>query len=231
MELNRKFKMKNLVISIIYFLIGIIAVILLEQTSFYPGFFAKCMIIPALIVMFTANLNPLSNRLHMFILAGLFFSWAGDITLEFTHNNELFFLLGLVCFLLAHIMYLIVFFGTPGYNSILGNRVYLVLPVLIYGIALVSYLYRDLADMRMPVILYAAVILSMLTGAINRKDKVNTVSYYFVLTGAVLFVISDSAIAVNRFSHQFRLSGIVIMSTYIVAQYFIVKGYIYQYRK
>jgi uncharacterized membrane protein YhhN len=126
-------------------------------------------------------------------------------------------------------MYLTIFFITPGKNSILSNRIYLLLPVIIYGVILVFYLYPDLADMRLPVMLYAIVILTMLTGAINRKEKVDRGSYYLVLTGAILFVISDSVIAVNKFSHPFASSGIVIMSTYIVAQYLIVAGYIYQF--
>jgi uncharacterized membrane protein YhhN len=164
------------------------------------------------------------------MLAGLFFSWAGDVVLEFSKNNGNIFILGLVCFLLAHIMYLTAFFITPGKNSILTNRIWLLIPVIIYGMVLVSYLYSDLAEMRLPVILYAVVILTMLTGAMNRKDKVNKRSYYLVLGGAILFVISDSSIAINKFSHQFESSGIIIMSTYIVAQYLIVSGYISQFR-
>jgi len=221
--------MKNLVISILYAIIGIIAIILLEQPSFYPGFTAKALITPVLVILFIVNLNPFTNRLHWFMIAGLFFSWVGDITLEFTGKNENYFIIGLVCFLLAHIMYLAVFIITPGNNSIFRKRIYLVLPVLIYGISLVSYLYNDLGEMRMHVIIYAVVIISMLIGAINRKDKVNKISFYMVLTGVILFVISDSAIAINKFSYHFDSSGIVIMLTYISAQYFIVSGYILQY--
>jgi uncharacterized membrane protein YhhN len=71
----------------------------------------------------------------------------------------------------------------------------------------------------------------MLTGAINRLEKVNRASYYLVLTGAILFVISDSAIAVNKFSHHFESSGIVIMSAYIIAQFLIITGYIKEFRE
>ncbi len=223
--------MKNLLVSIIYFLIGILAIVLLEQPSYYPGFTAKALIIPTLIILLIINLKVSSNKLHRMILAGLFFSWAGDISLEFTGSNENYFIVGLVCFLLAHIMYLTVFISTPGNSSILSKRFYLLLPVVVYGIVLVSYLYNDLAEMRVPVIIYSAVILSMLGGAISRKNKVNTASFYMVLSGAILFVTSDSAIAINKFSHPFVGSGIVIMATYVVAQYFIVIGYILQYRK
>jgi uncharacterized membrane protein YhhN len=69
----------------------------------------------------------------------------------------------------------------------------------------------------------------MLAGAINRMEKVNRASYYMVLTGAVLFVISDSAIAVNKFSYHFESSGAVIMSTYVIAQFLIITGYIKQF--
>jgi len=162
------------------------------------------------------------------MLAGLFFSWAGDVILEFSDNNSNFFIIGLVCFLLTHLLYFIVFFITPGKNSILSNRIYFLIPVIIYGVILVSYLYAGLAEMKLPVILYAIIILTMLTAAINRKDKVNKVSFYLVLAGAILFVISDSSIAITKFSHPFKSSVIVIMSTYVVAQYLIVIGYIAQ---
>jgi len=161
------------------------------------------------------------------MLAGLFFTWAGDVVLEF----EGLFIPGLGCFLLAHVMYLVVFFKTPGRNVIFQKRWYLLIPVILSGAGLILYLYNDLADMRIPVIIYSIVILTMLTGAINRLEKVNLISYYLVLTGAILFVISDSAIAINKFSHHFESSGIVVMTTYIIAQYLIVSGFIKQSKR
>jgi uncharacterized membrane protein YhhN len=98
-------------------------------------------------------------------------------------------------------------------------------------VVLVLYLYQDLKEMKLPVILYAIVILLMLSGAINRIDKVNKKSFLLVLAGAILFVVSDSAIAINKFSIKFEYSGIVIMSTYIVAQYLIITGYIDQFSR
>jgi uncharacterized membrane protein YhhN len=221
--------MKNSIISVIYFFIGLICIILLNQSAFWTGFIAKALIMPLLMILFLMNINPRENRLHRLMFAGLFFSWAGDVVLEFSKKDGNMFILGLVCFLLAHIMYFTVFLITPGKNSILTNRMYLLLPVIIFGVLLVSYLYADLAEMRVPVILYAVVILTMLAGALNRIEKVKKESYYLVLAGAILFIISDSSIAVNKFSHQFESSGIVIMSTYVVAQYLIVAGYIYQF--
>jgi uncharacterized membrane protein YhhN len=70
----------------------------------------------------------------------------------------------------------------------------------------------------------------MLAAAINRKAKVSQESFYLVLAGAMLFVISDSAIAVNKFGNHFEYSDTLIMSTYIFAQYLILKGYLAQYK-
>lgn len=217
-------KMKIL-ISALYFLIGLISIILLNQPAFWPGFIAKALIIPVLMILLIINSGSFSGRLQRLMFTGLLFSWAGDVILGFSEINGNMFIIGLVCFLLAHVMYFTVFISTPGKNYIFGNRIYLLLPVIIYGITLVSYLYSDLGQMRVPVIIYAAVILTMLAGAINRKDKVDRTSFYLTLAGAILFVVSDSAIAINKFSFQFASSGIVIMSTYIVAQFLIVMGY------
>jgi uncharacterized membrane protein YhhN len=223
--------MKNQASSAIYFLTGLTCIILLNQSGFWPGFIVKAFIIPVLIILLLLNIKPLTNRLHRFMFAGLFFSWTGDIFLEFSKDNSGMFILGLGAFLLAHVMYFTVFILTPGKNTILNKRIWLLIPVIIYGAALVSYLYNDLANMKIPVIIYATVILAMLSGAINRKEKVIKKSYYLVLAGAILFLISDSMIAIAKFSHQFNSSGILIMSTYIVAQYLIVTGYIHQFRK
>lgn len=221
--------MKKSGIAILYFVIGFIQIILQNNSSFYPGFISKALIIPVLILLLLHNLNPTTPRLNILMIIGLVFSWAGDILLEFAGSNGNMFIAGLGSFLLAHIMYFAVFIATPGKNSITGKRIILLVPVLLYGAGLVFYLYSDLNEMKLPVFIYAFVILSMLSAAINRFEKVNRKSFFLILTGAILFVISDSAIAVNKFSYKFEYSGIVIMSTYIVAQFLIVKGYIVQF--
>ena len=223
--------MKKTGISFLYFFVGFFYIAIQNHVSFYPEFIAKALIIPVLILLYITNVKPFQNLMNSCMLAGLFFSWAGDVLLEFSNDNANMFILGLGSFLLAHIMYFSVFIGTPGKNTILANRFWLLIPVLLYGITLVWYLYSDLGNMKIPVIAYAAVILTMLAGALNRKEKVNSRSFWLVLAGAGLFVISDSAIAINKFSHPFEFSGIVIMSTYIVAQFLIISGYISQDRK
>lgn len=223
--------MKKAIIFISYFLNGTICLILLNQSAFWPGFISKALIIPLLLILFLVSFKSIKNRIHIFLLAGLIFSWAGDIVLQLSAKYANIFVIGLACFLFAHIMYILVFLLTPGKNYIQKQRIYILIPVAIYGIVLLSFLYGDLSEMRIPVILYTIVILIMLAGAINRKEKVNLMSYTMVLAGAIFFIISDSVIAINKFSNKFESSETIIMSTYIVAQYLIVSGYIFQFKE
>jgi uncharacterized membrane protein YhhN len=217
--------MKTAILSILYFMIGAGYIVLESRIPFQYAVLNKGMIVPVLIIILVVNLKQDFGRLSWLMLAGLVFSCAGDIMLNFS------FVPGLACFLMAHVMYLLTFWLTPGENVIFGRKLYLLLIVILYGTGLVSFLYNDLAEMKIPVIIYATVILSMLSLAINREGKVNKTSYLLVLCGAILFVLSDSILAVNRFSLPFRSSDIVIMTTYIIAQYLITTGFIRQYRE
>jgi uncharacterized membrane protein YhhN len=68
----------------------------------------------------------------------------------------------------------------------------------------------------------------MLAAALNRYGKVNGLSYILVVIGAILFVASDSMIAINRFIEKFDFARVLTMACYITAQYLIVVGSIRQ---
>ena len=222
--------MKTRILTAVYIIAGFAFIISDYYSSIIPPLVLKALLIPVLMGVLLVNVRFRENKMHKLMLAGLFFSWAGDIILGIPGANPGIFIAGLASFLIAHLMYLTVFVITPGENAISSRRPYQLFPVIVAGIALVAFLYKDLDGMRFPVIMYATVILTMLAGAINRRMKVNKTSFWLVLAGAILFIISDSTIAVNKFSHPFPSSGIVIMVTYIAAQYLIITGYIRQFK-
>jgi uncharacterized membrane protein YhhN len=212
--------MKTKALSVLYFLTGTAYIAFENTPSLWVTTGLKGLIMPLLIVILIINFQ--NSLLTLLMLAALVFSWAGDMILEFS------FLHGLACFLLAQVMYIFVFSLTPGRNIIFKNRLYLGIPIALYGAGLVLFMYNDLGEMKLPVIIYAFVILSMLASAINRLRKVNSLSYWLVLVGSALFVISDSVLALNRFSTPFNASDVVVMATYVIAQYLIITGYIRQ---
>ncbi len=221
--------MKTRILTLFYFTVGIVFIIshYLEFTG--TAFISKMLIMFLLMVIFALNLRHDKNRLHKYMFAGLFFSWIGDVLLEIPGGGEVMFMAGLGGFLISLVLYAVVFFSTPGKNEVFHNRFYLIIPVLLYGFAMGFYLYDHLGEMRLPVIIYETAMITMLAGAVSRIGKVNRASYFMVLAGAILFIISDSVLAVNKFVQPVSLSTLIIMGTYIAAQWLITTGYIRQF--
>ena len=185
----------------------------------------KPAILTSLVIYFTLNNNDLSSDSKILTLLALVLSLLGDILLLFDNGDPKFFIAGLGSFLLAHIMYALVFLkkGKP------HKRIWIFLFVLVaYGFGLFYMIEDGLGNMLLPVLLYIIAIFSMATAAFARKDRVAKISFYFVLIGALLFLLSDSFIAIARFHEPFQFSNISIMLTYGFAQLFIAFGILKQ---
>ena len=88
-------------------------------------------------------------------------------------------------------------------------------------------LLPGLEGLMKPVILiYALSLMGMSMMALNRRGRVNPSSFRLVFFGSLLFLLSDSMIALNKFSMEIPLAGFWIMITYILAQYLIMRGLI-----
>jgi len=57
-----------------------------------------------------------------------------------------------------------------------------------------------------------------------RGGVTNKMSFYLCAIGAYLFVISDTLIALEKFYVPMLMADVIIMATYISAQYLIVRG-------
>lgn len=195
--------------------------------AFIPGYWAqtisKPLLMPVLALYFVSELKGYQNELKKWILLALFFSWGGDVLLMFQEKQSVFFLLGLSSFLLAHIFYIVFFHKVRLQESIKGNP-WLLIIVVIYYAALISWLSPYLGDMKMPVRIYGIVISFMLMLAMHMLFLRNKAAGYWMMAGALLFVVSDSVLAINKFYQAFELAGVVIMLTYGLAQLFIIKG-------
>lgn len=186
-------------------------------------FFSKPLIIPALIGYFHSQLQNVNKHIKRWVLIALLFSFAGDVLLMFDEKDSIFFLLGLSSFLLAHIFY-ILFFHQVRVKEKVKNNHWLLVAVVVYYAALISLLSAHLGDMKIPVLVYGIVISFMFMLAMHMLFIKNKSAGQCMMFGALLFVISDSVLAINKFYQPFEVAGIVIMLTYGLAQLFIVKG-------
>ena len=188
---------------------------------------AKPLLIPLLLLLLFFTKSSIGDK--KLLLIGLFFSWVGDVLLLFENRHPLFFIFGLVSFLTTHIFYIVYFLRVQSGNpSLLKKQPLFTVMVLAYGIGLVWQLYPGLKDLKLPVMVYAAVICTMLLCSLHIALKVSKKTALFYVFGAAAFVISDSLLAINKFYQPFTWAGVFIMLTYCAAQYFIVQGFIEQ---
>ncbi len=208
--------------SILFFIIVLIELISAQaDTLQFVHYVAKPAIVTSLIVLFIKTSNQISKPIKSLTIAALLFSLFGDILLMLVNDWAHFFTFGLISFLLAHVMYILVFLKHR--NKTRQPLGFLVV-LLVYASFLFYTLYSGLGEMLIPVTIYMLVILTMATSAYLRKGEVNKLSYNFIFAGAILFMISDSLLAVNKFQMPLPLANISIMLTYALAQFLIVLG-------
>ena len=212
----------------LYFIIGLVDVAADISGRHMLQLVTKPLLMPVLILLYARMVSSFVGK-DWFVVAALLFSWGGDVALMLAGGERLYFLLGLVSFLVAHVFYILAFGEVRDMSApvVLSRRPWLMIPLLAYFMGLVSVVFPALpSDMRVPVAVYTAVICAMVSFALARYRRVGDRSFALVFGGALLFMISDSIIAVNKFVCQGHLpmAGAAIMSTYIVAQYLIVKG-------
>jgi len=99
------------------------------------------------------------------------------------------------------------------------------LPILTFTIFLLAFLIpRTPTDFKIPIIIYAICITAMASMARLRLGLTSNVSFQWVMMGSLLFVVSDSALAIDKFFRPIPYDSVLIMSTYIAAQALIVIG-------
>jgi uncharacterized membrane protein YhhN len=211
------------------FLITFIVAGLTELVAqFIPGdalhFIAKPLIMISL-GLYYLTATTTENRSRTVLLA-IIFSLAGDVLLL----NPDYFIGGLIAFLLAHVLYILAYRQhqyEETENALYGiQRIRLAFPIVLAGTGLVVVLFPVLGDLKIPVMVYALVIVVMTLHALFRYGRTNVMSFWMVFIGAVFFMASDSILAINKFLIPLSQGGFWIMFTYITAQYLIVKGLI-----
>ncbi|MBL7742472.1 MAG: lysoplasmalogenase [Chitinophagaceae bacterium] len=213
-------KRSSVLMFVIVLASNIIGGLLKEQWLEYCS---KPLIIISLIVYFLLQTKGTEPGLKKWVLFALIFSWMGDVLLMFQVSNAIFFLLGLSAFLIAHIFYIILFHLIRIKENIKSN-LWLLLGVVVYYAALITFLSPYLGDMKQPVRIYGLVISFMFMLAMHMLYIKDKAAGRRMMMGALLFVVSDSVLAANKFYQSVELAGPVIMLTYGLAQLFIVNG-------
>lgn len=179
----------------------------------------------ATILVFVAVLlvrSPASEVYRRAILGGLVWSLAGDVALMLPAEVlPAGFLIGLGSFLVAHLFFLRAFlrdarlFGTRWVPLALVAACAVNLAILWPGLA---------ADLRGPVIAYMLCLVAMSAQAISRALALGTRESHLAAAGSLLFVLSDTLLAYDRFHAPLAAAPLLILATYYGALWLIASS-------
>lgn len=139
------------------------------------------------------SMGATETHYGQFLLVGMVFCWMGDLLLVSTDNRKLF-LLGLGSFLLGHVAYTGAFaVRGVSFPAVMGAG----LAMSVFAVVIMRWLNPFLGDqMRRPVWFYVIAISTMMAMAVGAHV---TDANWAIPVGALLFVLSDIAVARDRF--------------------------------
>lgn len=174
-------------------------------------------VIPMILIIILAAIQkvPHVKKYQLLIIVGLIFCMIGDFTLQW-------FLVGLTSFLIGHIFYIFAFLSTNERKLPTWGKI----AFLLYGAIIATWIVTAVFSsgemvLTFAVLAYISVILLMGWTSIRTGTP-------FALIGALLFISSDSYLAINKFVMPLPYSHEVIMLTYYSAQLLIALS-IHQY--
>jgi len=164
-----------------------------------------------IIAVAAAATAPVPAAYKWFILAGLVFSLLGDIALMFPDK---WFQAGLVAFLAAQVLYILAFKPQPGHPV----SPLTFLPFVLYGLLMFFLLAPHLGPLKVPVFVYVAAITLMAGFAAARYVDRGGTKPLLAFAGAMLFLVSDSVLAYDRFARKIPGARVLVLGTYFPAQ-------------
>jgi len=183
----------------------------------------KPLLVPLIILFYLTN----AVHINWFIVSALFFGFLGDVSLLWG-SKKMFFVIGLLAFLVGHLFYTLVFLQSIQYFAVVPIWFFIFLiPYILYGYAILRILRPNLNEMIVPVVIYMCVLLMMSFTSTCRVWNGFTLQFILPFIGSLFFIVSDSALAYNSFNEPQKNYETLIMFTYILAQVLIVAGFLY----
>ncbi len=202
-------------LTVLFFIVSILDIVGVALNNSLMQSIFKPLIIPTLIALYFFS-TAKKNNLY---LSALVFSFLGDVLLMDKNNL---FLYGIAAFLLTQILYISIIVKQMQKPSNFHKYLYSFLFVN-YVVYLLTLLKPNLGELFYPVLIYGITISVFgLVATLNYVSKRTSTALYLML-GALLFITSDSMIALNKFHVAQAFYPVMIMITYVLAQYLIYR--------
>lgn len=149
----------------------------------------------------------------------------------FDEKVEVLFVIGLGAFLIAHLGYACAFLKNVKDSGKPFNKLSAVgygAPFAVFTGAFFFFIKNGLpSDLFIPVLAYTIVISVMGITSAWRHGHVGNKTFSWILIGAILFILSDCVIAINKFVVDFNYDAVLNMILYLSGQFMITAGAVY----
>ena len=189
-------------------------------------YLTKPLLMPLLILFYIFGVIETTsiNNVDWLIIVALIGGCAGDIFLML-ENEEKWFLFGMAAFLINQLFFIISFFlSISDITNFISWGYFLLGPAILILVFTVPRFIKKTEDMKIPVLVYLVAILLMHIAAIFRIAEFQGLPFVLVYVGSISFIFSDACIAVNKWAGEFTNARLIIMTTYILAQFYITLG-------
>ena len=190
---------------------------------------SKLILLPLLMLFFYVQpFFATATKTKYLILIGLFGSFLGDAFLL----SDALFIPGMIAFMTTHIFNILFFHPLKPTEGVSKVKLYLSI-ILLAAFCVFVYLFlKDaMGALIYPVLAYMLLISTsaIYTIRASLNQKVTMLAELFWTPGMLFFIASDALLAFNKFYWSIESSidniGLVIMSTYGIAQMLLVKGF------
>lgn len=168
--------------------------------------------VPAL-TLCVLSATRLRGRTRALMVVAFIAAAAGDVFLDLDRTRYL--PHGLGCFLVTQLAFTIAFLPWARFAP---SRVPLVLALVAGEATLLAFAWPNLGPMRIAVIVYLSALLAMTVTALMVRES------RWLGIGALLFLVSDSLIGINRFIAPFPASTAIIVTIYVASIVLIARG-------
>ena len=209
---------KITIASIIFLLVAIIDIYAVISLNKSLEIIFKPLLMTVLVIVYLLSVK----KANFWLVSALFFSFWGDV---FLLDKTNYFLFGLASFLIAHVMYIKMvskFLKKHSFFNVL--KAVFIFITLFAGVLFV--IKDNLSEMLVPVIVYGITISVFGACSLLNYQQEKSLTNLCLLLGAILFIASDSLIALNNFYKPLLYFDISIIVLYIFSQYLICKSLI-----
>lgn len=217
--------MQKRVYTVLYFIILLIDLAGITFNIQTLSIAADPLLSVVLAVFFLTETKSVAWPFRLLMFLALLFSFIGDIFLLFEEQNEIFFITGIAFFLLTHLSYIGFFLKIRYTNLPLPDCKWPFIfltegALLLFIFSMLPYL----ADMSIPVIIYSIFIsFTLLTSIHAFRLKEQSIGW-LCISGAILFIASDTLEAIDHFYHTVPAGNVLITLTYGLAQWGLCAG-------